>query len=107
MMTPRSTRTKNGREEWPFEREGYADLHRPAYATAPKLDLHYVSPSVRIEEFLGSLISGGAAIWAAWIATANGVNPAALITDPRPMELLGVGLLVWLHAKWRRWQLAK
>src|SRR5262245_46720871 len=107
MASPRSARMKNGREEWPFEREGYADLHRPAYATAPKLDLNHVPVGIRIEVFLGSMIAGGAAIWAAWIGTANGLNAAVLITDPRPMELLGVGVLVWLHAKWRRWQLAK
>jgi hypothetical protein len=100
-------RVKTGREEWPFERQGYEDTHQPAYASAPRLNLNTVPWAVRMEEFLGTIISGGAAVWAAWIGTAQGPNVVALITDPRPVELLGVGALVWLHAKWRRRQLAQ
>ena len=99
------SQVRSGREEWPIEREGYDDVRRPAHALTARFDP--VPAVVRLEEYLGSLIAGGAAVWAAWAATINGVDPVALINDPRPVELLGVGILVWLHAKWRRATLTK
>src|SRR5437588_13029883 len=93
MMMPsmRNARGKNGREDWPFERQGYDDTPRRAYAAAPRLDLNALPAGIRNEEFQASLIAGGAANWVAWMGTANGLKPATLITDARPGELLGSG----------------
>lgn len=58
------------------------------------------------ESRFGALICGGGLAWAAHIATLNATNinqSIANILQQRggPMELAALGLLMWLHAKWR------
>jgi hypothetical protein len=98
---------RSNREQWPFEREGYDD--RPAQAhSADRSPNMGAGPFLAVaEERVGSALAGASAIWVAWIGSTAGMSPAALVVDPRPVELAGVGILVWLHAKWRRWSSAR
>jgi hypothetical protein len=96
--------------DWSLEhaREGYlASPQAPTYAPVPKLaskpsDRRYLL-SIRGEERIGGLLAGAGAIWATYVAT---VDYASLwqmqILPPGPVEICGLGILVWLHAKWRR-----
>jgi hypothetical protein len=93
---------KNRGEEWPYEREGYSDTQaQVAYAAAPAAR---VAPNNkgRLETFIGSLMAGGGAIWAAQVASASGFNPSALTLNSHPIELTGIGILIWLHGKYRK-----
>lgn len=61
---------------------------------------------------LGSVICGGGIAWAAHIAT-DGLEYSGyldvllsrgfikILMSPGPIEVLGLGVIVWLHAKWR------
>jgi hypothetical protein len=92
-------------------REGYADVPlRPTYAPVHqpaepvgKLAGRRERLSIPAEERLGSLIAAIGTVWATYAAT---VDYAALwrmqILPPGPVEVCALGILVWLHAKWRR-----
>jgi hypothetical protein len=54
------------------------------------------------EERLASLIAAAGVIWGVRFATSSSIPPAAMVFPPGPLETCGVGILVWLHAKWRR-----
>jgi hypothetical protein len=57
--------------------------------------------SAHLEAQLGSLIAGGGIVWIALVAAPQ-LGPAAGISFPSgPIELSAVGILLWLHAKWR------
>ncbi|HET7440926.1 MAG TPA: hypothetical protein VFJ47_06460 [Terriglobales bacterium] len=57
----------------------------------------------RTESRLGGLLFGGGLIWAAYAARAD---YSALwqpgLHTPGPLEVCAIGILMWLHAKWRR-----
>ena len=57
---------------------------------------------IRTEEHIGALTFWGGAIWAVEIATKDISNFMRLLLTPGPLEVGAVGLLIWLHAKWRR-----
>jgi len=100
---------KGGYFDWDEGREGYVDRPVVAYVTASKpvvppprqQDSH--SLSIRWEERAASLIAAAGAIWAVYVAT---VDYTALwrvqIMPPGPVEVCALGVLSWLHAKWRR-----
>ncbi len=102
---------KNDKSEfidWDARREGYVDLPRaPMYAPvrepAGKPSGGRYPFSISTEERVGSLLAAGGMIWATYVAT---VDYASLwhmqILPPGPMEVCALGVLVWLHAKWRR-----
>jgi hypothetical protein len=56
----------------------------------------------RTEARLGSLTFWGGFAWAVQIATKDLANWIRLMLTPGPLEVSAVGLLIWLHAKWRR-----
>ena len=57
--------------------------------------------SAHLEAQLGSLIAGAGIVWIAAIAAPQ-IGSASGITFPTgPMEVGAVGILIWLHAKWR------
>ena len=94
--------------DWDAGREGYLDLPRaPMYAPvakpASKASGQRYPFSISIEERVGSLLAAGGTIWATYVAT---VDYASLwqmeILPPGPMEVCALGVLTWLHAKWRR-----
>jgi len=57
---------------------------------------------IKTEERIGSLVFWGGVIWAVDIATKDISNLFHLLLTPGPLEVSAIGLLVWLHAKWRR-----
>ena len=61
---------------------------------------------IRTEERLGSLTFWGGVIWAVQIGTKNFSNLVndlfRLALSLGPKEVCAAGLLIWLHAKWRR-----
>ena len=57
--------------------------------------------NAHLEAQLGSLVAGGGIVWIAVIAAPQ-LGSASGITFPTgPMEVCAVGILIWLHAKWR------
>ncbi|HYM76410.1 MAG TPA: hypothetical protein VE377_10575 [Candidatus Dormibacteraeota bacterium] len=59
--------------------------------------------SIRGEERLGCLIAAGGTIWAVYVATQDYNNLWRMqIMPPGPVEVCLLGILAWLHAKWRR-----
>ncbi len=60
-------------------------------------------PRIQTEERLGSLIAAAGAIWVAHEGT-KGLASIWQFTllPPGPLEVCAIGILVWLHAKWRR-----
>jgi hypothetical protein len=94
--------------EWEHHREGYlTSPPKPTYLSVPKPvsrptgQRHFLS--IRAEERLGSLLAGAGAIWAAYVATVDYNSLWQMrILPPGPVEVCALGVLVWLHAKWRR-----
>lgn len=59
--------------------------------------------SIRAEERLGSLIAAGGTVWAVYVATVDYANLWHMqIMPPGPVEVCALGILTWLHGKWRR-----
>ena len=58
---------------------------------------------IQTEERLASLISASGAIWSAYEGTKDfsGLLQFSIL-PPGPLEVCAIGVLLWLHAKWRR-----
>ncbi len=89
---------------WGDEREGYSGDIPVAYAPVrqpapPPRQRRWV----RAEERLGSLIAGGGIIWTTQAVTSHyeGLTRVGIM-PPGPLEVCAIGILVWLHAKWRK-----
>jgi hypothetical protein len=49
------------------------------------------------------LLAGAGAIWATYVATMDYASLWRMqIMPPGPVEICALGILVWIHAKWRR-----
>jgi hypothetical protein len=57
---------------------------------------------IKTEERLGSLIASGGLIWSAQALTVDIHDINSLMRTPGPLEFCAIGILIWLHAKWRR-----
>ncbi len=58
---------------------------------------------IRREERFGSLLAAAGTIWAVYVATHDYASLWRMqIMPPGPVEVCGLGILSWLHAKWRR-----
>jgi hypothetical protein len=58
---------------------------------------------IKSEELLGSLVAAGGIIWGVRVAIQDMSTLWNLsIRQPGPLEVCSVGILLWLHAKWRR-----
>lgn len=58
---------------------------------------------IRSEERLGSMIAAAGMIWMVYVATVDYNNLWRMqIMPPGPVEVCVLGILAWLHAKWRR-----
>jgi len=91
------------RDQWPNEREGYTDNLRPAYVALPATPGLRRKQSCKTEEFVGSLIAGGGLCWATWVVVHQlAVMSRMGLWPPGPLEVCGMGVLIWMHAKWRR-----
>jgi len=95
------------RDFWPAEREGYSDTPRAAYvAVAPSTP---ATPerrglSIRAESRIGILIMLPGIIWFIYntLTQPGYLMIASVILPPTgPVGVTGIGILVWLHAKWR------
>ena len=54
-----------------------------------------------LEARLGSLVAAGGVVWTANVATKNFTNFENIVLPNGPLELCAIGILIWLHAKWR------
>jgi hypothetical protein len=94
--------------DWDAGREGYIQS-RPNYVpavsaqkTAKKASGQNGLLSIRWEERVGSLIAAAGTIWAVYVATQDFNSLWRLrIMPPGPVEVCALGILAWLHAKWR------
>ncbi len=98
---------KNEHLEWDLDREGYTNqtpiVYSPVHTPARKAahDDHFLSS--RAEVRLGSLVAAGGIIWAVYVATVDYNSLWRMqILPPGPIEVCAIGILAWLHAKWRR-----
>ena len=94
---------QNGNIDWDEGREGYlhpsAHIHKTAKKTSGRASLL----SIPAEERIGSLIAAGGTIWATYAATVDFAGLWRMqIMPPGPVEVCVLGILMWLHAKWRR-----
>jgi hypothetical protein len=75
----------------------------PVHTPAPKSGGQRYFLRIRTEEYFGSLLSAAGIIWATYVATVDYTSLWHMqIMPPGPVEVCGLGILVWLHAKWRR-----
>jgi hypothetical protein len=59
--------------------------------------------NLRAEQRLGSLIATGGLIWTVHMAMVDYASVWQLrLLPPGPVEVCALGLVIWLHAKWRR-----
>lgn len=55
-----------------------------------------------LEGRIGSIVAGLGLVWAAKVNTYNFTGlPPSVIFPPGPLETCAVGILIWIHAKWR------
>jgi hypothetical protein len=97
---------RNEHLDWDLDREGYLQkppvVYAPVHRPAKKVDDGSLL-SVRGEERFGSLIAAAGTIWAVYVATVDYNSLWRMqIMPPGPVEVCAVGILAWLHAKWRR-----
>ncbi len=52
------------------------------------------------EAQLGSLIAAGGVVWIVAIASKQ-LQAAGIVIPTGPIEVGAVGIVIWLHAKWR------
>jgi hypothetical protein len=85
--------------DWNEGRDGYV----PAPGAVTKAAERQFLLRTRTEELLGSLLAGAGTIWATYVATQDYASLwHTQIMPPGPVEVCALGILVWLHAKWRR-----
>jgi hypothetical protein len=100
---------KDGYIDWDAGREGYITsrvkfvpvvaIPKPAKKAPGQNNLL----SIRAEERLGSLIAAAGTIWVVYVATVDYNSLWRVqINPPGPLEVCFLGILAWLHAKWRR-----
>lgn len=97
--------------DWDEGREGYVDQHVVAYVPMPKPAVNPAAKAakqkhalnIQWEERVASLIAAAGAMWAVYVATVDYTSLWQLhILPPGPVEVCALGVLAWLHAKWRR-----
>jgi hypothetical protein len=87
------------------EREGYLNPTRPAYpaihGSAVKSKRESTASS-RAEESFGGLITVAGGAWAVYVVTFQNGNLWELqLSPPSPLVICCLGILIWMHAKWR------
>jgi hypothetical protein len=89
--------------DWESQREGYDNSRARQIPARSAKQTDSSLLSVRGEERLGSLIAAAGTIWAVYVATHDYDNLWRMqIMPPGPVEVCALGILAWLHAKWRR-----
>jgi len=54
-----------------------------------------------MESRIGSLVAAGGIVWTANIATQKFTSLSNITLPTGPLEVCAIGILIWLHAKWR------
>ncbi|MGA2001140.1 MAG: hypothetical protein ABSG52_14205 [Terriglobales bacterium] len=54
------------------------------------------------EEWIASLIAAAGVSWAIGVAATSMLPAYAMELTVGPLETCAIGILIWLHAKWRR-----
>jgi hypothetical protein len=95
---------KRERDPWPQEREGYSEPPPVAYVTARvNVGADRDSTTLHRVEQIGSVVAGGGIIWTAYaVAHHSSEIVRFALFPPGPLEVLGIGVLIWLVAKWVR-----
>jgi hypothetical protein len=95
--------------DWDAGREGYVNSPSkfvPVVAIPKSVKMTQGQrhlQSIRREERFASLIAAGGMIWGVYVATVDYNNLWRLqIMPPGPVEVCILGILAWLHAKYRR-----
>jgi hypothetical protein len=95
--------------DWDAGREGYLQSkskYVPVVAipkSTKKASTKNHLLTIRGEERFGSVLAATGIIWAVYVATVDYSNLWRMqIMPPGPIEVCAVGILAWLHAKWRR-----
>jgi hypothetical protein len=95
--------------DWDAGREGYHDSQSnyiPVVAIPKNVKRTPAQRnllSIRGQERFGSLLAAAGTIWAVYVATVDYANLWRMqIMPPGPVEVCALGILLWLHAKWRR-----
>lgn len=57
---------------------------------------------IHSEERIASLIAAAGVIWAVRVTVTSMLPAYATEFTVGPMETCAIGILIWLHAKWRR-----
>lgn len=90
------------------EREGYVNPTRPAYPAirtptpVQSAARQRHASSCRTEAAIGGLITIAGGAWAVYVAYFQNGNPWQVqFSPPGPVEICALGILIWLHAKWR------
>ncbi len=75
----------------------------PSHAPKVRMAKPANQSRIRAEERLGSLMAAAGIIWAVYVSTHNfqGTWDVQLLM-PGPLPVCALGILIWLHAKWRR-----
>jgi len=97
--------TNQNADPWGYEREGYVEPMRVAYAPAPAA-LPVTQRNMGLLnalESISSVVAGSGSIWTAyaWVHHSNEVARMGLL-PPGPLETCLFGVLVWLLVKWCR-----
>lgn len=75
----------------------------PSHAPKVRVGRPVNRGQIRTEERLGSLMAAAGIIWAVYVVTHNFAGTWDLqILMPGPLPVCAIGILIWLHAKWRR-----
>jgi hypothetical protein len=100
LFMPPST-AQRAPDPWPEEREGYSQPTEVAYAPVRvNSGVAKGSTAIRRAEQIGSLVAGGGIIWTAHAVTHHSAEIVRFaLFPPGPVELLGLGVLIWLVAK--------
>jgi hypothetical protein len=96
--------------DWDSRREGYIETRSKfvPVVEVPKPPKTKASGQggllgIRGEERFGSLLAAAGTAWLVYVATTDFNNMWQMrIMPPGPIEVCAIGILMWLHAKWRR-----
>jgi len=87
------------------EREGYVKRNSPAYPAihlAEKDTPKQSWISTRAEEGFGALVVIAGGVWAVYVVAVQQMSPWHFqFVPPGPAEVCALGVLIWLHSKWR------
>jgi hypothetical protein len=60
--------------------------------------------AIHLEEQFASVVAAAGVIWSVNFLTATPIPARAIVFPEGPLEVCAIGILIWLHAKWRRAQ---